>query len=177
MSTFLLTWAVTVTSCSLKFDNTTCMNARSCGAEMGGGGGGGQFWCNLKLHTNVTLWRVWHLSNTTWQCLPHFFGVEGHLWALSNFVFDGSPQSKKKTLTVLLTFSADKENRWCLLVGTQAQHRENALKTNQKQNQTNTCHLSVSPLPEPWWSFWHNRWLHNQFSPFFSVLLCPLGLC
>ena len=31
-------------------------------------------------------------------------------------------------------------------------------------------------IPQTRGSFGHHRWLHNQFPPFFSVLLCPLGL-
>ena len=35
---------------------------------------------------------------------------------------------------------------------------------------------SSSSIPSPWGTLGHHRWFCNQFSPFFPVLHCPLGL-
>ena len=35
---------------------------------------------------------------------------------------------------------------------------------------------SPSPIFQSRVSFWHHRWLHNQFLPFFSLVYCPRGV-
>ena len=68
-----------------------------------------------------------------------------------------------------LTLWSLSQYAWCTAV--LCCHRTGPLQLSAISSPSN-----LSSIPWPRGSFWHHRWIRNQFPPFFPVLHCSLGL-
>ena len=112
----------------------------------------------------LSLWKSWVKFTSSWQC--HSVKVMGEFRPWHTCC---TSSSLKEWLNFFRQCTGRKFN-------SDIRCRLTLITSRLTWFFTSSSSSSSSSIPKPWGMLGHYRWFCNQFSPFFPVLHCPLGL-